>query len=252
MVVMVNGRPTAVDPNDDQNPVYGDLLIDTVLPDGTAVKSGLQVLLDSAREHTVAEWAALADVREADLVAVARELTSYGKMAAVDVHRGPAQHTNGFYNVLAWMSLNMLLGNYDWRGGMIKATTFDFRGKGKLFDLESHPGKISSFGISSIRHGVDYEKTTLFSGYPAKRNWYPLSSDVYEEIIPSIGDACPYPVKALLLYMGAPTYALPAGHTNIAVLADVETLPLFVACDILIGTTSMYADYIFPDLEPIP
>ncbi len=249
MVVMVNSQPTAVDPHDAQNPVYGDLLVDTVLPDGTAVKSGLQVLLDSAREHTVAEWAALADVREADLVAVARELTSYGKMAAVDVHRGPAQHTNGFYNVLAWMSLNMLLGNYDWRGGMIKATTFDFRGKGKLFDLESHPGKISSFGISSIRHGVDYEKTTLFSGYPAKRNWYPLSSDVYEEIIPSIGDAYPYPVKALFFYMGAPTYALPAGHTNIAVLADVEKLPLFVASDILIGPTSMYADYIFPDLS---
>jgi anaerobic selenocysteine-containing dehydrogenase len=48
--------------------------------------------------------------------------------------------------------------------------------------------------------------------------------------------------------MGAPTYALPAGHTNIDVLTDVDRLPLFVACDILIGPTSMYADYIFPDL----
>jgi len=249
MVVMVDGRLTPVDPNDDQNPVYGDLFVESVLPDGTPVKSGLQILLDSARAHSVAEWAAIAGVREADLIAVARELTSYGKAAAVDVHRGPAQHANGFYNVLAWMTLNMLLGNFDWRGGMIKATTFDFRGKGNRFDLESHPGKISSFGVSLIRHGVDYEKTTLFSGYPAKRNWYPLSSDVYQEIIPSIGDAYPYPVKALIFYMGAPTYALPAGHTNIAVLADVRKLPLFIACDILIGPTSMYADYIFPDLS---
>jgi anaerobic selenocysteine-containing dehydrogenase len=74
-----------------------------------------------------------------------------------------------------------------------------------------------------------------------------LASDVYQEIIPSIGDRYPYPVKALLTYMAAPTYALPAGHTNIAVLCDLEALPLHVACDVVIGPTSMYADYIFPD-----
>ncbi len=250
LVVMVDGRPTAVDPNDTRTPLEGDLFVDATLPDGTRVKSGLQVLLESAREHTVAEWAELAGVREQDLVAVARELTSHGKMAAVDVHRGPAQHTNGFYNVLSWMTLNMLLGNFDARGGMIKATTYDIKGKGKgeLFDIGAHPGKATAFGVRSIRHGLDYEKSTLFEGYPAKRNWYPLSSDIYEEIIPSIGDAYPYPVKCLFLYMGAPTYALPAGHTNIEVVADVERLPLFIANDILIGSTSMYADYIFPDL----
>jgi len=249
LVVMVNGKPTAVDPNDDKNPVVGDLFVDTTLPDGTHVKSGLKVLADAASEHTIGEWAEIAGIREADLVAVARELTSYGPAAAVDIHRGPAQHTNGFYNVLAWMSINMLLGNYDHKGGMIKATTFDTMGKGKLFDLKAHPGKITTFGVSSIRHGVDYEKTTLFAGYPARRNWYPLSSDIYEEIIPSIADQYPYPVKALFMYMGAPTYALPAGHTNIQALCDVEKLPLFVANDILIGMTSMYADYIFPDLS---
>lgn len=180
---------------------------------------------------------------------MARELTSYGKRAAVDIHRGPAQHTNGFYNVLVWMTLNMLLGNYDAKGGMMKASTYDTSGKGKLFDLKAHPEKITAFGVSSIRHGLDYEKTTLFAGYPAKRNWYPLSSDIYEEIIPSIGDAYPYPVKALFLYMGAPTYALPAGHTNIEILCDTAKVPLFVANDILIGPTSRYADYIFPDLS---
>ncbi len=49
--------------------------------------------------------------------------------------------------------------------------------------------------------------------------------------------------------MGAPTYSLPAGHTNIQILQDTEKLPLFVASDIVIGSTSMYADYIFPDLS---
>lgn len=76
-------------------------------------------------------------------MAVARELTSYGKQAAVDIHRGVAQHTNGFYNVLGWMTVNMLLGNFDAKGGMSKVATWDTSGKGNLFDLKGHPGKIT-------------------------------------------------------------------------------------------------------------
>lgn len=253
-VVMVNGKPTWVDPNDEKNPVYGDLFVDTELTNKEGkkvrVKSGLQILKESSEENSISKWCEIADVNEKDVIEVARELTSYGKQAAVDIHRGPAQHTNGFYNVLSWMSLNMLLGNFDWAGGMCKPSTYKYDGsKDGVFDLKKVNNKIPDFGISIIRHNVDYEKTTVFEGYPAKRNWYPLSSDIYQEIIPSIGDAYPYPVKALLFYMGAPTYALPAGHTNIEVLADVNKLPLFFCCDIIIGSTSMYADYIFPDLS---
>lgn len=250
LVVFADGKPVSFDPNDNDKPAVGDLLVDAQLPDGTKVKSGLQVVYESSKEHSVEDWAKIAGVDVNALVAVARELTSYGKQAAVDLHRGPAQHTNGFYNVLAWMTVNMLLGNIDAKGGMVMASKYDTSGKkSKLYNTGKHPGTIKRFGISSIRHGVKYEHTTLFSGYPAKRNWYPLSSDVYEEIIPSIGDQYPYPVKALFMYKGAPTYSLPAGHTNIKVLCDTEKVPLFVANDILIGTTSMYADYIFPDLS---
>jgi anaerobic selenocysteine-containing dehydrogenase len=74
-----------------------------------------------------------------------------------------------------------------------------------------------------------------------------LASDVYEEIMPSVGDAYPYPIKAAFMYMGSPVYSLPGGHTWIPILQDVDKLPLFVACDIIVGETSMYADYIFPD-----
>jgi len=249
-VAMVNGVPTAVDPSDVENPVVGDLFVDTSLPGGVRVKSGLQVVKEAASERTVEEWAELCGVSPADVIAVATELTSHGRKGAVDIHRGVAQHTNGFYNVLGWMTVNMLLGNFDAKGGMSAGATYDVLGeKGKWFDVAAHPGKTTAFGISSIRHGVDYEKTTIFEGYPAKRNWYPLSSDIYEEIVPSIGDAYPYPVKALIFYMGAPTYALPAGNTNIEILSDPAKLPLFIASDILIGPTSMYADYIFPDLS---
>jgi tetrathionate reductase subunit A len=254
MTVMVDGKLQWIDPNDDKNEVYGDLFIDKIVKTKEGkeinVKSGLQLLKESAEEKSFDEWCEIAGVSSNDVEKIARELTSYGKLASVDMHRGPAQHTNGFYNILSWMSVNMLIGNFDWAGGLSAPTTFAYDGtKGGLYDLKLMNGKIQTFGISSIRHEIDYEKTSLFKGYPAKRNWYPLSSDVYEEIIPSIGDEYPYPVKALFMYMGTPVYALPAGQTNIDTLIDVNKLPLFFCSDILIGTTSMYADYIFPDLS---
>ena len=249
VVVMVNGTLVAVDPKDTKTPVTGDLFVDATLPDGTRVKSGLQLIKEAAFERSFADWCVEAGLEPEAVADVAHELTSHGKQAAVDIHRGVSQHTNGFYNVLGWYTVNALLGNYDWQGGMSALKTYSYDGKkGGPFDLSVVPGKIPPFGISIIRHGVSYDKTTIFEGYPSKRNWYPLASDVYEEIIPSIGDAYPYPTKALLLYMGAPTYALPAGHTNIEILCDTQKLPLFVDCDILVGATSKYADYIFPDL----
>ncbi|MBF0292149.1 MAG: molybdopterin-dependent oxidoreductase [Nitrospinae bacterium] len=249
LVVMVNGKPTAFDPNDEKTPVVGDLMVSTALPDGTQAKSGFAILAEEVMSKSIAEWCQISDIKADDAIAIARELASGGKQAAVDIHRGVSQHTNGFYNVFAWYAVNMLLGNFDHKGGMIKASTYDTMGKGELFKMDAHPGKTASFGVSSIRHGVAYEKTSIFAGYPARRNWYPNASDVYQEIIPSIGDAYPYPAKVIFMYMGAPTYSLPAGQTNIEILCDTAKVPLFITCDILVGMTSMYSDYIFPDLS---
>jgi hypothetical protein len=43
-------------------------------------------------------------------------------------------------------------------------------------------------------------------------------------------------------------YSLPAGHKQIEILSDPKKIPLIFASDIVVGETSMYADYIFPDL----
>jgi len=251
-VVVSDGTPTAFDTNDTAAAAEGDLLVDTTI-NGIPVKSVLQLLLEAASEKTLEEWATLCGLPVEDIVALAQEFTSHGKRACADIHRGVSQHTNGFYNVLAWFTLNLLVGNYDWKGGMAKATTYGHAGgrTGQPYNFAAmRPGKLSPFGISIIRHEVKYQDTTLFDGtYPARRPWFPFSSDIYQEIVPSIGDAYPYPVKALFLYMGTPVYSLPAGHTNIETLKDPNKLPLFVCVDITVGETSMYADYIFPDLS---
>lgn len=252
-VTLVDGQPVAFDPyeQDPANAVRGDLFVDGVELEGIKVKSVLQIISDAAHEHTIEEWAEICGVNAQDLIEVAYEFTNHGTNAVADTHRGVSQHTNGFYNVLAWYTLNALIGNYDRSGGLIKSSTYSAGGSkpGQPFKIQEANDDMHPFGVSIIRYGKKYESSTLFArdGYPAKRNWYPLSSDVYQEIIPSIGDAYPYPVKALMLYMGSPVYSLPAGHTNIETLVDPAKLPLFIAIDPFIGETSMYADYIFPD-----
>ncbi|MDO8612128.1 MAG: molybdopterin-dependent oxidoreductase [Dehalococcoidia bacterium] len=249
-VVVLNGQPVAFDPNDDKNPVVGDLLVDTTLGD-FKVKSSMQILWEEASSRAVEEWAEIAGVRATDLQTIAAEFTSHGKKASVDIHRGVASHTNGFYSCGTWLNLNLLIGNYDWKGGMSAGATFDQAGgkDGQPYPLaKTHPGKTTPFGISIIRHDVKYEDTTLFEDYPAKRPWFPLASDIYQQIVPSAADAYPYPLKAMILYMGTPNYSLPAGQTNIEILADPTKIPLFICSDIVVGETSMYADYIFPDL----
>ncbi|MCX8023468.1 MAG: molybdopterin-dependent oxidoreductase [Syntrophorhabdaceae bacterium] len=248
LVAMREGKPVPVDPNDEKNPIVGDLFVDTEIK-GIKVKSALKILAEAANEKTLSQLSEICGIPIKDIELTAYELTSYGKKAVVDIHRGVAQHTNGFYSVTSAMTINLLLGNFDWKGGMIAASTYNTTGgrQGQPFDMSKMtPNKNTKFGISIIRHDVRYEDSTIFQGYPAKRNWYPLASDVYEEIIPSMGDAYPYPVKAVFSYMGTPVYALPAGHTNIEILTDVKKIPLYFAVDVTIGTTTMYADYIFP------
>jgi anaerobic selenocysteine-containing dehydrogenase len=243
------GKLIAFDPNDDGKAVEGDLFVDTEVS-GIKVKSVLQIYRETALAKTPDEWAKAAGTTAEEIAELSKEFTSHGKKAAIDMHRGVSQHTSGFYNVLAWMIVNILIGNHDWQGGLVKATTYNIAGgkEGMPFDSGSMKGKIKRWGIPIIRSEVRYEKSTLFEGYPAKRVWYPFATDIYQEVIPSLGDMYPYQIKALFLYMGSPVYSLPSGHTLIDILRDTKKLPLFFTSDIVVGETSMYADYIFPDL----
>jgi len=248
-VVSDNGRLITFDPNDDKTAVEGDLFIDTTVS-GIKVKSVLQIYRETALAKSMDEWAKASGTTAEEIADMAREFTSHGKKAAVDMHRGVSQHTSGFYNVLAWMVVNVLIGNHDWQGGLSQPVTFNITGgrEGKPYSSSAMKDKMKPWGIPIIRSEVHYEKTTLFEGYPSKRVWYPFATDIYQEVVPSMGDMYPYQIKAFFLYMGSPIYALPSGHTLIDILRDPKKIPLFFTSDIVVGETTMYADYIFPDL----
>jgi anaerobic selenocysteine-containing dehydrogenase len=252
-VTTVNGKPVVFDTNDDKKPAEGDLFYEGKI-NGIPVKTAFQLLYEYAAQHTVKEWADICELDVNDVIAVAEEFAKHGKKSVAELYRGPVQHTNGYYNAQAIITLNLLVGNPDWKGGLSKGGGHwheDGSKPGNPFNLAKslHPGKLSAFGHRLTREKARYEDSTLYreNGYPAKRPWFPHSSNIYQEIIPSAEDGYPYPIKALFLHKGTPAFATPAGHRFIQTLVDVEKIPLFFACDIVIGETSMYADYLFPD-----
>ena len=251
-VAYVNGNPTAVKPYDEKSAVSGDLFVDATV-NGVHVKSAFTLLKESAFSKALTEYAAIAGSDVKDIEELSREFTSHGKRAGIDFYRGAVQHTNGYYTGQAIISINLLIGNPDWKGGLSTGGgAWNALGgkEGQPFDLgKLHTGKLSPFGLKTTREGAVYEESTLFNGKPAKRPWYPFTSDVYQEIIPAAAAAHPYSIKILWLHKGTPALSVPGGHVQIEMLKDTSKIPLLISDDIVIGETTMYADYIFPDLS---
>ncbi|RME66411.1 MAG: molybdopterin oxidoreductase, partial [Nitrospirae bacterium] len=248
-VVVKDGRPVVVG----KGPVFGDLEFSGTIK-GIKVKTAFTLLKEEAFSRSLSEWSEICGIPENDIIDVAREFTSHGKKASADMYRGPVQHTNGYYNGQAVIALNMLIGSIDHKGGLSKGGGHwheDGSKLGKPFNLKKmHPGKLSAFGHKLTREKSRYEESTLFKrdgGYPAKRPWYPFSGNVYQEIIPSAADGYPYPIKALWIHKGTPGLSIPGANPQLEALADTNIIPLIIATDIVIGETTMYADYVFPD-----
>jgi len=246
-VALVDGQPVIVD---DQVEIVGDLDFSGEVF-GHQVKTAFTLLKEEAFSKSLQEWAEAAGTPLAEMVDLAREFTSHGKKAVADFYRGPVQHTNGYYNGQAIITLNLLVGNLDHKGGLTTGGGHWHELGDKLkypYDLNNlHPGKLAAFGHKITREKSSYEKSSLFQGYPAQRPWFPFTGNVYQEIIPSAAMRYPYGAKVLWIHMGTPGFASPAGQTALTLLADTEKLPLIIADDIVIGETSMYADYLFPD-----
>ena len=254
-VALVGGTPVAVDPSDTKTPVVGDLDV-AATTNGIPVSSSFRLLKEAAAVKSLAEYAEIAGLDASQIEALSREFTGHGKKAAIDFYRGPIKTTYGYYTAQAIIILNFLIGNVDHVGGFMKGGgAWDGTGgkPGQPFPVAKlHPNALTNFGIKLTRESSGpYETCTLFKqdGYPAKRPWFPFTDDVYQEIIPSASAGYPYPIKILWIHYGTPVMASPAGHLQIKMLQDTEKIPLLIATDIVIGETSMYADYIFPDLS---
>ncbi len=252
-VAMKNGKAVIFDPYDTSKTVEADLFYDGKI-NNIRVKSSFQILKDYVFSKSLEQWAKECGIDKKEIIEVAREYKKHGKKSATELYRGAVQHTYGYYNAQAIITLNLLAGNPDWKGGLSGGGGHwheDGSKPGQPFPLTKglHPNKLKSFGNKINREGEHYENSTLFreNGYPAKRPWFPHTGNVYQEIIPSAQTGYPYKIKALMTHKGTPVLSSPAGHKMIEALIDFSIIPLYIASDIVIGETSMYADYIFPD-----
>ncbi|MCL5038730.1 MAG: molybdopterin-dependent oxidoreductase [Firmicutes bacterium] len=244
-VVMQEGRPL---PHDQAT--EGTLEVDQEIQ-GLRVKSVFTLYRERVMEKTLEEYATFCDLTVNQIVDLAREWTSHGKRSAMMVYRGPAMHTNGYYSMRAINTLNHLIGNHDWKGGSITtgAKYQDF--VGPRYDLLKVPGGLKPWGVSLVRGGAVYEKSTLFQrdGYPARRPWYPFGANVIYEVVPSAQEAYPYPLKALFVYSKSIPMSMPQGWLQAEVLKDTRAIPLLVVSDVVLGETATYADFVLPDLS---
>ncbi|RME95052.1 MAG: tetrathionate reductase subunit TtrA [Verrucomicrobia bacterium] len=225
---------------------------------GVRVKTAFTIFKEAAFTHTIEEYSEICGVPVDKIVDLAREFTSHGRHAACEFYRGAVKHPNGFYNGMAIHMLNLLIGNCNWRGG-IGAGGGHYSWSSGRYDLKSIPGlKEKPHGVPLTREGVYYERSSEYrrkkergeNPYPAKRPWFPHTFNVYSELLPSAVERYPYGVDILLWHMATPFYSVP-GQGNeelIEKVKDPRNIPLIIASDIVIGDTSMYADYIIPDV----
>jgi len=235
-----------------------DLLPGEVTVNGITCKTSFELYVERVRERSVAEYAAICGVEAAIITQLATNLMSHGRKASVNFYRGPVQHANGAYTATAILSLNLLIGNLNWKGGEASSAGHwhETGGHdGNPHDPTSVDGGVSESGVMLTRVKSQYEDSSEFAGkpdgakYPAKRPWFPFAYYFnYQEIIPSIEDGYPYAIGALILYWNNIAYSTPAAKANVErVLADESKIPLIVSIDIEMGETASWADYILPD-----
>ncbi len=215
------------------------------------VKSAFSLLKESANSMSLDQYASICDVSVGVIVGLASEFVSHGKKASAITYRGPIKHTNGLYNQLAIQHLNTLIGNYDWKGGCT-AGAGGWNHKSGVVNLAKVNGDPGTAGIRIDRAKTQYnqaEAKGLFKGYPAARPWFPLATHGnYQEVIPSVQDAYPYALKALITFWNAWPYSTPSlRKVWEETVADESKLPLLVSISPVIGEVAAWADYILPD-----
>jgi anaerobic selenocysteine-containing dehydrogenase len=234
-----------------------DLLPGAVTVNGISCKTSFQLYVERVREKTLAEWSTLCGVPEALIQKLGNELAAAGRKGCVTMYRGAVQHTNGTYTGMAILALNTLMGNYNWKGGL----SFGGGGFSGSSSQNTVPGGVTDSGTSVTRVRARYEASSEYAArvaagqnpYPAPRPWFPCANHYnFQEIYPSIEDAYPYAIKALILYWHGMPYSAPAARATFERVMSAKVngeykLPLMVAIDIAMGEATAWADYVLPD-----
>ncbi|WP_425807029.1 molybdopterin dinucleotide binding domain-containing protein [Desulfitobacterium sp. Sab5] len=250
------GNPANYTESDEGVLLYNGKL--TIEGQEVLVKSSLQILLEEANHFTFDQYAEASGVAKERIFKLAQEFFSHGTKAATDHHGGVTMHANGFYNSMAVIMLNALVGNINRKGGSTKSGGgYLAVDQGKRYDLLTVPGMVKAKGFKISREGGKYEDTPEFKArqakgenpYPATLPWTPLSDSLEGHVIPSMMAGYPYSAKILMLWMTNPLYATPGLFRKEVeeYITNPKNVPLIIGIDVMMGDSSQYSDYIIPD-----
>ena len=220
------------------------------------VATSFTMLKRSADKMTLAEYSEVCGVPVSTIEGLARKFTSHGHKAAIITHGG-MMSGNGFYNTWSLLTLNVLIGNMNYKGGMhVNGGKYADYAPGPRYDFTKFDGMVQPKGIMIGRAKRPYESSTEYkervargeNPYPASRPWYPFAGGQATEMLISALNADPYPLKAWISNMTNPVYGI-TGFRQLLLdkLKDPKVLPLFIAVDAFINETTAMADYIVPD-----
>lgn len=219
------------------------------------VKSSLLLLREQSFARSLDEYAAACGIPAQTIAALAKEFSSHGKRAAA-IAQGGMMAGNGFYNAYGVVTLNALIGNLNWKGGLaMNGGGFKDAGPGPRYNLETFPGMIAKPAGMPLGRNAPYEKTAEFAAkkaagkaYPAQAPWFPNAPGLATEWLTGAANGYPYGLKALFLWSANPVYGIPGVRAQVEKdLMDPKKIPLIIAIDPLINESSAFADYIVPD-----
>ncbi|WP_207260186.1 molybdopterin dinucleotide binding domain-containing protein [Desulfovibrio sp. Huiquan2017] len=257
VVDAATGRPASSEASDEGVLEFAGAIR---LASGETVEAvtAFRLLKERAMAVELDDMAARCGVPVERMIELAREFTSHGKRAAVDVHGG-MMSTSGTNATFTILTLNTLIGNINAKGG-ISATAGGYHGPamgGPKYDLGKFPGQVEAKGFPAIRCRAPYQKSTEFkrkkaagqNPYPARYPWYPLTPpNMPAEHLLSHANGHPFRYKCWINWTGNVIY----GHGGLqravdASLKDPGSLPLIIGIDTFHNETNAYADYLVPD-----
>src|SRR5699024_7655575 len=175
-------------------------------PQGTLqVKSSLSKLRETANQYSLDEYAAHCGIAKQTLVKLASTFAKHGRQSAAACHGG-MMSGSGFYAAFGITMLNILVGSFNQKGGVIKAPgRFNGVGNGPRYNLDGFPGKRGPKGVFLSRSRFPYEKSSEYqrkvaageSPYPSRAPWRLLAPPALGAHITSGLGGYPSPIKAV-------------------------------------------------------
>jgi tetrathionate reductase subunit A len=242
----------------------GRLFVDEILPGpdgrGIRIRSSLQLLRGEASSRSLGEWARICGVPAGTIERLATEFTNHGRRASASCYRGATMHSQGIYAGLAINMLNALIGNMNWKGGVVRHASGPAweRGFYDLMTVRGAPG-VKGVHISRIagRSAFSYEDSTEHrrkveegrDPYPSERPWYPFShAGITTEALAAADTGYPYRIKCWINYYINSRHSIPGGRRFEETFLDTARIPLFISVDTTVSETSVFSDYIVPDV----